>query len=199
MFIVSPENFINVPWKNGLGYTKELAISPGSRLDRFDWRLSIATVSENGVFSDFTGYTRDLVLIEGVGLSLCHDAQKIDKLNTILSFAHFDGGSRTISSLYDGAIKDFNIMVRTEDFISDVNTFQSVSQANIFVEELAFIYGLSQVIEVTDTNNGKSLIVPAQHLLAINTMDDAKVVNHHYRVTGKEFILIKIKRRNSKS
>ncbi len=48
--VFSPENFRTIPWKNGLGHTTELAISEGGSLDDFDWRLSIASVVNDGDF-----------------------------------------------------------------------------------------------------------------------------------------------------
>ena len=70
--IITPEQFTLVPWKNGLGYTTELAINDGGTLEKFDWRLSIASVTADGAFSSFAGYQRNLVLIEGSGLTLDH-------------------------------------------------------------------------------------------------------------------------------
>lgn len=197
MQIISPENFTHVPWKNGLGFTKELMISPGSNLDNFDWRLSIAKVSEDGVFSDFTGYTRDLILIEGNGLSLHHNEQDVDDLNNILDFAHFDGGSTTLSRLHDGAINDFNVMVRTKEYVSDVSTFEAAQDAHVYVQELAFIYGLNQELKVKEQRSSESITLPPQHLLAINTLTGGDIGNHHFKVSGTAFILIKIKRRTS--
>jgi len=58
--IISPQQFKKTPWKNGKGETTELAISEGGTLENFDWRLSIASVTEDGAFSYFTGYCRNL-------------------------------------------------------------------------------------------------------------------------------------------
>ena len=79
--VLSPELFITIPWKNGQGETIELAMNYGGHLDDFVWRLSMASVVEDGVFSDFSGYQRNLILIEGNGINLQHDDSKIDKLN----------------------------------------------------------------------------------------------------------------------
>jgi environmental stress-induced protein Ves len=65
--ILSPETFKTIPWKNGLGHTTELAINSGGNLGKFDWRLSIASVVNDGEFSNFSGYQRHLVLIKGEG------------------------------------------------------------------------------------------------------------------------------------
>ena len=49
--IIAPKQFKTVAWKNGLGETTELAINRGGTLNSFDWRLSMASVVEDGVFS----------------------------------------------------------------------------------------------------------------------------------------------------
>ena len=83
--IIAPNNFCVIPWKNGKGETIELAINEGGTIDKFDWRLSIASVVENGFFSDFTGYYRHLALIKGNGVELEHNNQTIDSLTSILN------------------------------------------------------------------------------------------------------------------
>ena len=60
---IPKESFKNIPWKNGKGVTLELAINNEGTLANFDWRLSIAKVDTNGEFSDFMGYTRNLVFL----------------------------------------------------------------------------------------------------------------------------------------
>ena len=64
-----------IPWKNGRGFTHELAIWPaGATLarDDFDWRVSKATVDEPGPFSIFRGFERVLVVTSGDGIVLSH-------------------------------------------------------------------------------------------------------------------------------
>ena len=44
------------PWKNGGGSTTEIAVWPnGAGLDEFDWRISLATITQSGPFSFFPG------------------------------------------------------------------------------------------------------------------------------------------------
>ena len=110
--IISPAQFKTLPWKNGKGETIELAINKNANLDDFEWRISMASVVEDGVFSDFSGYMRNLILIEGNGLNLQHDHNHIDKLSKLLDVATFDGSCTTVGNLHDGAITDFNIIGR---------------------------------------------------------------------------------------
>jgi environmental stress-induced protein Ves len=61
--------YCDLPWRNGLGRTLEVARHPETG-DRFDWRVSIATIASDGPFSCFAGYDRTLVPIAGGGLAL---------------------------------------------------------------------------------------------------------------------------------
>lgn len=72
MQIISPNEFKRLPWKNGKGETIELAINEGGSLADFDWRISMARVTEDGAFSDFSGYQRHLLLLDGIGIELTH-------------------------------------------------------------------------------------------------------------------------------
>ena len=52
---------IAVPWKNGGGLTREVAVHPkGSGFEGFDWRVSIAEVHAAGAFSCFAGIERHM-------------------------------------------------------------------------------------------------------------------------------------------
>ena len=103
-----------MPWKNGGGMTTEILIEPkpeGGHL----WRLSIAEVAQSGPFSDFSGFDRTIMLIDGSGFTLDFDpasssgapSKRIDR--PYEPFA-FDGGWKTDCTLIDGPIRDFNLM-----------------------------------------------------------------------------------------
>lgn len=103
-----------VPWKNGGGSTIEIAIGPpDAGFDDFDWRVSLATISEDGAFSQFPGVDRTLALVDGHGLTL-----QIDGEPTLISDAEpviaFDGASEVSARLNRGPTLDFNVMSRCE-------------------------------------------------------------------------------------
>src|SRR5665647_2813187 len=54
-----------IPWRNGGGVTREVVASGGSDPQDFDWRISIADVSQSGPFSAFPGVDRVITLVEG--------------------------------------------------------------------------------------------------------------------------------------
>ncbi|MCR6658278.1 MAG: HutD family protein [Asticcacaulis sp.] len=54
------------PWKNGGGVTREIAVFPeGAGMDDFQWRISMAEVTEPGPFSSFDGIDRHLTVLSG--------------------------------------------------------------------------------------------------------------------------------------
>lgn len=99
-------------WKNGAGYTVELARSAGESLDTFDWRISMADVTSSGLFSQFDGMQRILTVLEGHGIRLNVDNKFID-LGTLQS-AQFLGNSVVSCELVEGAIRDFNLIYRPD-------------------------------------------------------------------------------------
>jgi environmental stress-induced protein Ves len=193
--VFSPENFRTIPWKNGLGHTTELAISEGGSLDDFDWRLSIASVVNDGDFSNFAGYQRNLVLIEGEGLTLNHGNDDIDELTNLLDIARFDGGSNTHGTLVNGGIKDFNIMTNQLTFSPNVNCY--IEQQTVTVElsqdTLLFAYSLSDNMIVTKAENNRCS-VPVGHLIKYQHNDTS--ASNDLAVTtfsGKKMIIIVLK------
>ncbi|HIG67219.1 MAG TPA: hypothetical protein EYQ44_05265 [Porticoccaceae bacterium] len=64
----------------------------------------MASVTEDGFFSDFSNYSRNLVLIPGNGIRLEHDNQKVEQLDQLLDMASFDGGCKTFGTLTSGEI-----------------------------------------------------------------------------------------------
>ena len=108
--IYSPEDFQTLPWRNGLGSTVELISESLEGYEAFSWRLSIASVANDGPFSDFSGYDRTLLLLEGAGITLNNPNGSSIELNSPLDCAHFKGEDLIDASLHDGPIKDFNVM-----------------------------------------------------------------------------------------
>ena len=103
-----------VPWKNGCGSTTQIAVfPPDAGFEDFDWRISLATIAEDGAFSEFPGIERTLALVDGHGMTL-----EIDGEATLLSKADpvavFDGESRVVAKLNRGPSTDFNVMTRLE-------------------------------------------------------------------------------------
>ncbi|KAJ3298542.1 hypothetical protein HK104_010597 [Borealophlyctis nickersoniae] len=64
--VLTQDKYIHMPWKNGLGETRQIAIHPPSRnieTDEFIWRLSLSEVHDSCFFSVFPGYDVALLLL----------------------------------------------------------------------------------------------------------------------------------------
>lgn len=97
-----------LPWRNGGGVTREVVASGGSGPESFDWRISIADVSEPGRFSAFPGFDRVITLVEGERMDLVVDGA-VHVLGPFEPFS-FDGASQTSCRLPAGPIRDLNVM-----------------------------------------------------------------------------------------
>lgn len=102
-----------VPWKNGLGITREIAVSPeGAGMDAFLWRVSIADVDTASPFSTFPGIDRTIVLLEGDGFTMTLDGEREHALTVPCEPFAFPGEAKVDVRLAGGATRDFNLMVR---------------------------------------------------------------------------------------
>jgi len=197
--IISPTQFITMPWKNGLGKTIELLLQPASERDPnpgFLWRLSIASVIEGGAFSDFKGYQRTLTLLEGNGITLRYDDLSEDTLRNPLQKAHFNGDASTQATLHQGPVKDFNVIARRDACTAMVNNFTHASQQSLALDaDECFVYAhkASAVIHMEGMEN---IELAAGHLLVLGgakrtklalTADAAIVVqiSHHQGEMGR--------------
>ena len=100
-------------WKNGGGETRQIAVSPaGSDMDSFDWRLSIASVAQDGPFSIFDQIDRTLHVLAGQGIELALPKGRLERLDKGDTLHGFPADAPLNARLVDGAITDLNIMSR---------------------------------------------------------------------------------------
>ena len=115
--ILRTTDYRRMRWKNGGGWTTELASFPASADDAggtFDWRVSIAEIESDGAFSTFPGCDRLIALLEGVGMELSFDQAPSAALRERLHFANFAGEWQTHGRLLAGPVRDFNIIARRD-------------------------------------------------------------------------------------
>jgi hypothetical protein len=98
------------PWKNGGGVTRELARAELPDGSGFAWRLSMADIEQPGPFSDFKGYRRRLVLLDGTGLELGRPGTRGVRLDQPGDTHNFDGAEEISATLHGGPCRDVNIM-----------------------------------------------------------------------------------------
>ena len=106
----SEREFRVQPWKNGGGKTTELEVE-AQEGSKFLWRLSIADVERPGPFSDFAGYKRTIMLLEGDGMALTFDGHEPQRIAEPYRPFVFDGGWKTECRLLGGPVRDLNLMV----------------------------------------------------------------------------------------
>ena len=100
------------PWKNGGGVTTELAMSPpGAGLDNFDWRVSLASIAEDGPFSQFPGVDRTLVMVAGDGVLLDFGDERV-VLSPSEPLVEFAGEDPVHATVHGQSTLDFNVLTR---------------------------------------------------------------------------------------
>jgi hypothetical protein len=71
----------------------------------------VAQIDSSGPFSDFSGYDRKMVLLQGRGIALEFGSGDKCALRNMGDWAEFDGAMSTRCELLDGPCVDFNLMV----------------------------------------------------------------------------------------
>ncbi len=105
---------VAVPWKNGGGLTREVAVHPpGSGLDDFDWRISIAEIAAAGPFSVFPGIDRRLAVLRG-RLALTIDGRAPLTLVPESRAVEFPGEAAACAAPESGPVTDLNVMTRRQ-------------------------------------------------------------------------------------
>ncbi len=106
MQLIKYAELTQTPWKNGGGITRDMAgASVGSN---HIWRLSMADVTCDGPFSDFTGFVRILTVIKGHGMALesQDDVLQADPWVPV----RFDGATHVSARLKSDASTNLNLM-----------------------------------------------------------------------------------------
>jgi uncharacterized protein len=164
VIIAKPASYRSMPWRNGLGSTLELLKQDLPGGDGFAWRLSMAEVSSDGEFSNFSGYDRTLLLLEGNGMTLLCDGHE-QRLCEPLQAARFRGEGPTRARLHDGPIKDFNIMTQRQYCQAYVTSQSSTAPSAIEIDtDILLIYAVEAELRV-DFDRLETWRLPARHLL----------------------------------
>lgn len=189
--IHTPDTFLSMPWRNGLGRTIELHSEKLPQSDNFAWRLSMADVSNDGVFSDFSGYDRTLLLMQGEGLTLEHNKGERDELLEYLQAAHFDGGDKSHATLHNGPISDFNIMTKRDYCSSTVKILKNVRDEEIAITgDVLMIYAPDGAVSI-QSNDRDQITLGSKHLLHDRRSEGGKC-----SVSGPALIIIQIHYKN---
>lgn len=103
------EHYRTTVWKNGGGTTEEIAAAGDG-----GWRLSLATIEADGPFSDFSGFDRTLVVVEGKDLLLRIDGKERQAM--YCEPCRFRGESRVYCAPRSGLVRVLNVMTRRAQY-----------------------------------------------------------------------------------
>lgn len=117
---ISASDRKSMPWKNGLGITEEIVIFPDdSSVEDFNWRVSMAYVTADSIFSVFPGITRHMVILEGhMNLAL---PDRTVHLSPEQNPLHFSGDTTVTASVVTGPVRDLNIMTKDKYYTAAVS------------------------------------------------------------------------------
>ena len=149
MRILRAADHKRMPWKNGKGETVEVAVfPPGASIDDFDWRISIATVAENGAFSLFQHVDRTLTLLSGEGIVLSVEgAEDIELTPTSVPHA-FPADLPSTARLIGGRVTDLNVMTNRQRHAHHVARAEFEGELTVQAEKaLTFIVVVSPALE----------------------------------------------------
>ena len=169
-----------VPWKNGGGATREIAASPpGAAFDAFDWRVSVADVSEAGAFSVFEGIDRVLTLIEGTQMVLVDADGPRHVLGRWDSLA-FDGETKISAELPHGPTRDFNLMMRRSRVSGSVSVRRDVAALSVEPGSVVLVCALGEfAVDGERLAQGDAFVLEARlgsHVLNVEPVSQGAVL-----------------------
>ena len=110
---IAIDSVASIPWKNGRGITRQLAVSPAEAAPSdFLWRISIARIDAPGEFSGFPGIDRTILLWRGDGVMLRSPAWTDHRLDNARTPFFFRGEEEVVCDLLGGPTQDLNLMLR---------------------------------------------------------------------------------------
>jgi environmental stress-induced protein Ves len=127
--VLAPHDYRRVAWKNGGGFTTEIACEPpGAGTAHFHWRVSVADVESDGPFSLFPGVERTLVLLRGAGMHL-YGGTGVLEAESAYEPVTFAGDLPLSCQLVAGPVRDFNLMVARTRWVGAVDVVRSGAKA----------------------------------------------------------------------
>ena len=125
-------------WKNGGGLTREIAAGfSDEATPRTLWRLSLASIERDGPFSEFRGYDRTIVAIDGA-VELAVEGQRV-LLERAVPY-DFPGEAQVACRLTGGPARDLNVLTLRNDYAHDVEIVTSLARFVLDEDEIVFVY-----------------------------------------------------------
>jgi environmental stress-induced protein Ves len=186
-----------VPWKNGGGVTRQIAIwPPESTYERgdFEWRISKARVHEAGAFSPFPGFDRILVVLGADGLFLKHGKRGPRTLVRPLEPYRFSGDVATLAELAGAAVEDFNVFTRVGRWKADVQIVALGRRRarEVFEAGHVFVHALDGSICARVTNEESSFELRPGNTLWLRESNGGEEIELAGAVDASTVILVRI-------
>jgi environmental stress-induced protein Ves len=143
--LLRPTDYREQRWKNGGGVTHEIAADAEQPPA---WRMSVATIERDGPFSDFRGYDRTILAIEGV-VRLHLDGREVAL--TPLEPLTFRGETTVTCTIEGNLARDFNVMTMRNEYAHDVDVVRAKARFVVDDDELVFCYVIAGDARVHET------------------------------------------------
>jgi len=161
--VIRAASYRQVPWKNGGGTSREIAAGDG-------WRISVASIDRDGWFSDFTGYDRTIVPVEGGGIELTIDGVSQRLQRQYEPFA-FRGEGKTCCRLLGGPARDLNVMTLRGRWSHAVSVSRVTGRRlRLAAGALCFAYVLRG--SVLEAAAGDTIFIAGPNTLELEHADD---------------------------
>ncbi len=158
--IIRAESYREVPWRNGGGFSRVIAGG-----DEEGWRLSVATISHDGWFSDYSGFDRTIVPIEGDGMELSVDGV-VKRLQRQYQPFSFSGDAKTTCRLLRGPTRDLNVVTRRDRWSHTVAISRVMGpRLRLAVELLCFVYVLRG--SILDASAGDTICIEGPNAIEL--------------------------------
>lgn len=160
-----------MPWKSHRGTTAEIFIFPeGANFhdDSYLWRVSSASIASSCPFSQFLGFDRTIVLIEGDSIALNHNCVESPQRVQRLMPYRFKGEWETTCEISDQAVKDFNLISRRGKVSADLDTLK-INELSPFLLTLSrkytLIFCVNGELNIATSHFGNHQIVSRETIL----------------------------------
>ncbi len=141
--ILKSENYRRGRWLNGLGVSWDIAAAPHDAASQdFDWRMALARIDSSAAFSHYPSVDRIFTLIEGKGLDLVFNDQKVLKIDRRFVPHEFPGDEKTACVVNDGPCRALNLFIRRGTWKASVHVLNAKDDLNITSKQTTLAFAL---------------------------------------------------------
>lgn len=168
---IRPADHKVVPWKNGGGTTREVAVGEPRPGGGFTWRLSLANVAAAGPFSSFPGVDRTILLVSGDGMELrfAETPERVVRVDRPFEPVRFAGETATTCALLGGPVVDLNVMTERALATHTLEVVREPGRRAVSVGTLGVVHALSGAawLGADRLAEGETAIVPYHGCVSI--------------------------------